>query len=647
MEFEKAVRLFALTALAASVVACDGADGAVGPVGKVGAPGDQGDRGEKGEVSEPMPGDISVSGVTPSTVYLERAVDVVISGFGTEFTAPTVDFGAGITVDSTTVASGTGILATITVSDAAALGVRDVLVSEGGVDYNYTGAFTVAAPLAFTELDGVARQGGRYVSAVEMLDKNTPFDLTLDGQLTDAAIPGVLVTFDDLTSFGAVTTSFIDINATPGVTDFVIDSALDGFASTSRAVNAFEVTATAPIVISPDGTPAYIAMPGGDLATVVAEVTFGANMLGQIDLRAYTVNANVFPDYQLISATGAWQDRLATTEPYTGQNLDMFVTQFIADNLGAPTEVGSGPAGDRYYLVVTDIAGAGGYDVEVIINEVVSQEVEPNDACATAQDLGDLDGVAEIRSNLSFRNNGDEDWFKITVSQATADAETGVFVQTRPTTLGGDLTDTVIEVFEPDCVTSYGFIDTGNHETLFSDAFRDAGDYYIRISPYALGTGTFSYDLEVDTTPSTWPPRMPTVTDTELEPNNAFGMGTPVTGDAIVGYGEIFPAGDIDFWAVTPATTGTLVATTYSGNMFFCEDSSLDTYIEILDTDGSTVLAANEDVDAGNSNFCSAASASVTANTTYYVTVEDCQDAGVCFPGTSEFDYRLELVTTP
>jgi hypothetical protein len=108
----------------------------------------------------PIPA-FAVGGVTPDAAPQGRR-DLVVQVAGSGFVnGATVAFGSGITVDSVTYLSSTALEATIDVSSAAALGLRDVVVTNPDTSTaTAVGAFTVTAPtitvsfstLGFTDL---------------------------------------------------------------------------------------------------------------------------------------------------------------------------------------------------------------------------------------------------------------------------------------------------------------------------------------------------------------------------------------------------------------------------------------------------------------------------------------------------------------
>src|SRR5262245_59359906 len=118
----------------------------------------------------------NVSAVLPSSAFLGRTADVVISGDNTFWAAnTTVSFGAGINVDHVQLASPTALLATITITKDAPLGAHDVVVStpatnpEDASSLTYAGAFKVESPIQVTT-QGTLAQGSIVLVTVRGLD---------------------------------------------------------------------------------------------------------------------------------------------------------------------------------------------------------------------------------------------------------------------------------------------------------------------------------------------------------------------------------------------------------------------------------------------------------------------------------------------
>lgn len=91
--------------------------------------------------------DESVNGVFPSSGFLGRTLRVEVTGDNTSWGSGNgLDFGPGITVSNISVASPTTLFAEIVISDTAAPGLRDVIVTgDGGGALN--DAFKLTSPL--------------------------------------------------------------------------------------------------------------------------------------------------------------------------------------------------------------------------------------------------------------------------------------------------------------------------------------------------------------------------------------------------------------------------------------------------------------------------------------------------------------------
>jgi hypothetical protein len=130
--------------------------------------------------------DPSASGVFPSQSFTGRSLRVEISGDATEWKAGTVvNFGADVTVGTVSVASPTLLFADVTVSDAAALGPRDVTVTASGSTFTMKGAFNLVSPIEVITQGAVA-QGSLPFYTIINHDFDNPFDTT---QSTDPTNP--------------------------------------------------------------------------------------------------------------------------------------------------------------------------------------------------------------------------------------------------------------------------------------------------------------------------------------------------------------------------------------------------------------------------------------------------------------------------
>src|SRR5262249_17487341 len=143
--------------------------------------GPKGDPGQEGTQGPPGVATPSLSAVIPQDVWLDRRVDVTISGDQTSFDdQATVSFGDGIQVDSVKAASPSALLATIEVSGNAAPGPRDVTVTDGAEQLVYKAGFNVNPSLTTTAF-GTLAQGSLLAVTIDQHDTTSPFDSTAAG----------------------------------------------------------------------------------------------------------------------------------------------------------------------------------------------------------------------------------------------------------------------------------------------------------------------------------------------------------------------------------------------------------------------------------------------------------------------------------
>jgi cysteine-rich repeat protein len=120
----------------------------------------------------------------------------------------------------------------------------------------------------------------------------------------------------------------------------------------------------------------------------------------------------------------------------------------------------------------------------------------------------------------------------------------------------------------------------------------------------------------------------------ETEPNEAAGTAT-VHSDPC--FAQVAPAGDVDVFSVAVAEgPASLMVSTHSLGDGACALERLDSLIEILDTNGSTVLSTDDDSGEG---LCARASAWALGVGTYYVRVTASPNAE---NSAATFPYRLD-----
>jgi hypothetical protein len=123
---------------------------------------------------------------------------------------------------------------------------------------------------------------------------------------------------------------------------------------------------------------------------------------------------------------------------------------------------------------------------------------------------------------------------------------------------------------------------------------------------------------------------------TETEPNETSAMANVY---APARRAAIGMAMDVDMVSVTVLAGQTLTATVTDFGTGGCLRPALDSYVEILGTDGTTVLAENEDISVYD--WCSSASATIATAGTYFVRVRSSD-----YAPTDTFVYGLDVTLT-
>lgn len=592
--------------LSALLIGCEGDAGPAGGQGPAGETGPPGGQGEPGEPGEPGTGNPSVSNIQPSLGYLEHPIRVTISGSGTEWTdAATVDFGADITVSNINVASPSAITADLEIAPGATLGARDVTVTEGSDTFTYSGAFEVDQPLLTGQHIGTSAQGSILAGFGFQQDTSTPFETLFGG--TDFMFVGIEGTdigiANQVSSYSVDYFAFVNVNHAAGEADVIAQSGFPGLEVVSREQDAVTIAARTPtaITIGTDITDTVSA----ELESFLYELPATGSMLTRFS----------------IADDDPFSDVIFAVLPASGDFADM-ITFAISGGFTAPA------AGETYYLVAFDPNFATGHSFTLTTSEEATDEVEPNDACAMAQDLGTFPASL---SNLALNGAADEDWFKVTI--ASGDLGLAMAVQTSP---GDAQTDTLVEVFASDCTTAFGepSNDLDFHEFHTTPAFTTAGDYFIRISNSPFGFSQSVYDIDVDLFQPPTPETEPNNNHTDATANNLFNVS-----GAFLGSGLIAVAGDIDYWAITVPASSDLVAAVQNGATTACGPSGpLDSYLTLYDTDGTTIIDENEDI-SFISNYCSEVTGTSLAAGTYFLAVQSSPD----FAPNGTPDYTLNI----
>ena len=398
----------------------------------------------------------SISGVIPGELFVGRTGDVLIIGDGTSWeSGVSVNLGAGVTVDSVTVASPTALMVKATADSTAELGVRDVTVG----DLSFAGAFELTAPVVVKTLEGQTAQGSIAVVTLQNLDFANPFDTTStgDGLFTPLEYINIGVTAGEGTTaqissvqpFSMDLLLLTDVNAASGPADLEVLSGPTDAQLSFRYPAAFEVEAREAETLPGDA----------DLTASVDApfqsglYTFTADQLSVISAYTYSDSAEASPAFALLPASGSFAELIAY------------------DAIG--NLVGS----DTYYLVYWDGSGATGYSYNIGANvqRVMDslEESEPNQTTTKAQKPETLPALV-TGAKLTPT---DQDWIRVKVP-AGGNKYIHVF------TYGVDgLTDTVVQLLASNGTSVLGeSSDAGYHEDFYS-APMGPGTYYVKIFP--------------------------------------------------------------------------------------------------------------------------------------------------------------------
>lgn len=408
----------------------------------------------------------SVSAVIPESAFLARTRDITISGFDTNWTSKaTVNFGIGVVINKMTVASATALVVNITIADNATTGPRDVVVTdESGAKQTYKGAFKVESPIDVT-FQGIVAQGSAIVLKVQNRDVEHVFDTTSTGggffgppTFTNIQIPapaGVTVQVSDVQPFSLSATVLIDVNAAPGPGDLDVASGPAGDPSVVHfpAPASLNIAARTATAVSAGSPTTGMVVKAFDSALYTFTPTAGTNIL---DFAATSMAMGAMPGIALLPKSGKFADLI-------GFNA---ATTLINQNA------------DPYYLLYWDSSGTAGYSYTVTATSAsptVGTDTEPNNDKMHAQvaklPFVVMGGVLESAT--------DEDWYQFTA--VMADVSMKVQVITLP---GDRKTDTIVDVFQSDAMTSLGgpSPDTTYHENyVFPTAIAMAGTYYVKI----------------------------------------------------------------------------------------------------------------------------------------------------------------------
>ena len=415
----------------------------------------------------------SANAVIPASGFIGRQMRVEISGDNTTWTsAATVSFGAGVTVGTVTVASPTDLFAEITIAPTAASGLRDVKVSDGGVDATLTQAFQLDNPVTL-EIQGTTAQGSiglftltnhdfdNAFDTTSVANPNNPFGAPVFTNLAVNGPTGVTFTVSNVTGYTANGTILLDTNAAPGAV--TIESGPTGTIVTSPAGNLAVAARSATVLALGVAGSATVAKAFDSQLFEYDAAAPGAGQALLNTIAATTTSTTAAPTVFLLPASGAWADELTS-----GASVSQITS-----------------AVTKYYAVTLDTSGAQGFQYGVkatALGVTIVNEVEPNNTVATAQTATVFPAMfSGATGAATLTDDTDVDFIKITVP-----AGKKVHVITVP---GDPQCDTVVDVLNASGVVSLGgpSADTNYHEDFTSTAVPAAGTYLVKISASQAG----------------------------------------------------------------------------------------------------------------------------------------------------------------
>jgi hypothetical protein len=232
---------------------------------------------------------------------------------------------------------------------------------------------------------------------------------------------------------------------------------------------------------------------------------------------------------------------------------------------------------------------------------------EPNDSSASASSISI--GSPQFHT---LQPVGDTDWVSFSVT-----AGSSYLVETAPGN-GGNV-DTVLAVYNSG-LSQIGRNDDGGSGLYSRLSFTAStgGTYFARVTPFG-SSGTGSYSITVTRTS----------TGSSGSNDTAAGAQLIIVGDTFSG--SISPSGDVD-WLRFSASAGT----TYVIETRSRSSDTVDTVLELYDTDGSTLLERNDDSGSGLYSRIVAGPSLIDTSGTYYIRIRG-------FGNTSTGDYEASV----
>lgn len=435
----------------------------VGPAGEPGAAGAQGPVGPAGAVGPTGPGfeaGPSISAIEPSWIVVGGQQTVQISGFATtwEGSTPTVNFGAGITVDNVVVASNTALLVDLTVAADATTGTRNVTVSEGGETASYQNAFAVR-PVMGIELLGAAQQLG--VFKVQLTSNDPEFVMPQSmGDVSVNAPTGVNYVEQLSFSTASTLTLFlaVDMDATLGAGELVVNL-FPGDPRARTVAAPVDVTAVSTV----DGMIGTAAT--STLSTAHGSTAFKMTAQASEEIAVSVSGADASARFAVVDSSGT----------FSGVVADFNNPIFNAT------------MGSDYYVVVWAGDVASGVVTLNMVPTPTVNEIEPNDDPSTATLLPSLP-VKVLGAELT--GTTDVDYYKVTVDASSV----GRSIQFAGNT-NTSYADYTVELIAPNGA-SLGVSDNLYYESTskwLSPALSAPGEYLVKVTCPTTYDGSYEF----------------------------------------------------------------------------------------------------------------------------------------------------------
>lgn len=308
-------------------------------------------------VINPVP---KITAVSPAVAPRGKSTTVKITGIDFVAGATSVSAGAGITVGSVTVVSSTQLTASLSISRSAALGARELTVTNGapgGGTGTLTGGFIVQNPAPMAS--SVSPQSGILGQALSVVVTGSGF---YSGVASADFGAGITVNSTKVDTAGTHLTVNLTISSTAAVGDrsIALTNSAPGGGSATLA-NAFVVNNPAPTLtsISPvaggKGQTLNVSIIGANFISGVTSVEFGPGItVGAVTAKSPTsLTASITIDPNTV--TGA--RGVSVTNATPGGGKATLPPSFNVENL-VPTITSALPAtGSRGEVVAVTIAG--------------------------------------------------------------------------------------------------------------------------------------------------------------------------------------------------------------------------------------------------------------------------------------------------